>query len=346
MAFRASGYLRSLFVTTPDDGVRLRPLSTDDIPAHAALLAACEAVDDTGEHYSEADLVEEYANPDVDPDQDIVGAWAGEELVGYALVYPRSTDGTHQRVHLEGMTHPAHRGRGVGTRLVEAMLERADAVHAERHPDLPLRLGVHGVSTNTVQEQLLADHGLVPERWSFAMRVHLPVDDAAAPALPEDLTLRTWTPELDAALHAAHNEVFLDHPGFTPWTEVMWEQWVRGSRSFRPELTLLVTPHDRPDRVVAYVQTSEFDAHQEATGRREAYVAKVGTRREHRGRGVAALLLGEALRRYADAGYDEAALDVDSENPTGALGLYRRAGFEVERRFTTYALERPPLTER
>lgn len=335
-------------MTTTDPGVRLRPLTTDDIPAHAALLAACEAVDDTGEHYGEADLAEEYANPDVDPAHDIIGAWDGEELVGYTLVYPRSTDGTHQRVHLEGMTHPAHRGRGVGTLLVRAMLARADAVHAQRNPLLPLRLGVSGVSTNSAQEELLGEHGLVPERWSFAMRAGLPVAGAAHPgppaALPADLVLRTWTPELDAALHAAHNEVFLDHPNFTPWTEVMWEQWVRGSRSFRPDVTLLVTPADRADHVVAYVQTSEFDAHQAATGRREAYVAKVGTRREHRGRGLAALLLAEALRRYTEAGYDEAALDVDSENPTGALGVYSRAGFEVERRFTDYALLRPPVT--
>ena len=332
--------------TSDDARVTLRPLSTGDIPAHAALLAACEAVDDTGEHYSEADLAEEYANPDLDPAQDVIGAWDGAELVGYALVYPRSTDGTQQRVHLEGTTHPAHRGRGVGTLLVQAMLARADAVHAARHPDLPLRVGISGVSTNQAQAALLAEHGLTPDRWSFAMRAQLPVASSGtgAAALPDDLGLHTWTPGLDAALLAAHNEAFLDHPHFTPWTEVMWEQWVRGSRSFRPDVTLLVTPRDRPDHVVAYVQTSEFDAHQAATGRREAYVAKVGTRREHRGRGLAGLLLGEALRRYAEAGYDEAALDVDSENPTGALGIYRRAGFEVERRFTDYALVRPPVT--
>jgi hypothetical protein len=37
-----------------------------------------------------------------------------------------------------------------------------------------------------------------------------------------------------------------------------------------------------PDRVVTYVQSNEYDAYFEATGRREAFVAKVGTR--HRGR--------------------------------------------------------------
>ena len=35
---------------------------------------------------------------------------------------------------------------------------------------------------------------------------------------------------------------------------------------------------------------------------------------------------------------DEASLDVDSENPTGALGVYQRAGFQVEAKRTDYSL--------
>ncbi|MGH3588038.1 MAG: GNAT family N-acetyltransferase, partial [Pseudonocardia sp.] len=75
----------------------------------------------------------------------------------------------------------------------------------------------------------------------------------------------------------------------------------------------------------------------EATGKREAYVGKVGTRREYRGRGLASYLLRHALVAYKEAGYDESSLDVDSENPTGALGIYERAGFVVESRWTDYA---------
>ncbi len=122
----------------------------------------------------------------------------------------------------------------------------------------------------------------------------------------------------------------------------MWKQWVTESRSFRPELSFVVVEPAAPERVVAYVQSAEFDAHFEATGRREAYVGKVGTLREFRGRGLAAALLRHALAAYQAAGYDEAALDVDSENPTGALGVYERAGFAVESRWTDYALVRPP----
>ena len=41
----------------------------------------------------------------------------------------------------------------------------------------------------------------------------------------------------------------------------------------------------------------------------------------------------EALR---DRGMTEAALGVDAENPTGALGLYEHCGFEVEVQLTMY----------
>lgn len=334
-------------MTSGDPEVTLRPLRQADIPAHAALLAATEAVDETGEHYSEADLEEEYANPDIEVGKDIVGAWersgAEEELVGYFSVYPRQADGTRQKIHVEGVTRPDRRGRGIGSRLVHAMLARADEVHREQHPDLPAKLVVSGISSNRSQARLLAEAGFEAERHSFMMRTIL--GGVAEPGpLPDGYRLERYDESWSAAMHAAHNDAFLDHPDYTPWTEAMWRQWVTGSRNFRPALSLVVVHEDDPSRVVAYVQSNEFDAFFDATGRREAYVAKLGTRREHRGRGLAGGLLAHALRGYQEAGYDAASLDVDSENPTGALGIYERAGFVVETRWTTYALIRPAMS--
>ena len=120
----------------------------------------------------------------------------------------------------------------------------------------------------------------------------------------------------------------------------MWRQWVTGSHTFRPAVTFVATPDDG-DEIVGYVITHEFEAYLDATGKREAYVAKVGVVPGHRGRGLAGALLGHVLRACAEAGYDEAALDVDTENPTGALGIYRRCGFEVESRWTSYVATFP-----
>ncbi len=329
----------------PDLDLRLRALTHADIPQWAALLAAVEQEDRTGEHYNEADLAEEMANPDIEVGKDIVGAFdegAGGDLVGYFSVYPRSSDRTHQKVHVEGSVRPDLRGRGVGTEVLRAMLDRADEVHAERHPDLPAKYAATGLSENTAQVELLTEHGFRAERWNFVMRVQTTQTPPPEP-LPEGLELRRYQPAYAEPMHAAHNEAFLDHPNFTPWTDVMWKQWVTESRNFRPELSFVVVEPSDPQRVVAYLQSNEFDAFFEATGRREAYVAKVGTRREFRGRGIAGALLQHALAAYRDAGFDEASLDVDSENPTGALGIYERAGFEVETRWTNYVLERPAL---
>ena len=323
--------------------ISLRPLTHDDIPALARLLAAAESVDRTGEHYNEADLEEEFANPDIELGKDIVGAFEGQELVGYFSVYPRSTDGEQAKFHVEGAVTPGRRGQGIGTELVRAMLARADQVHGERHPELPARIGLTSISTNASQAELLEQHGLVPERWNFVMRAQLGAV-FAPPALPDGLELRRYDDSFAAPMHRAHNEAFLDHPNLTPWPDVMWKQWVTDSRNFRPELSFVVVESSVPDRVVAYIQSNEYDAYFEATGRREAYVGKVGTLREFRGRGLAGALLRHALAAYQEAGFDEASLDVDSENPTGALGVYERAGFEVESRWTNYALLRPPVT--
>ena len=65
----------------------------------------------------------------------------------------------------------------------------------------------------------------------------------------------------------------------------------------------------------------------ETRGYKEGYTDLLGVRREFRGRGVAQALLADAMRRFAAAGMDKASLDVDSENPTGALALYAKMGY-------------------
>lgn len=316
--------------------VTLRALDKSDIPEWNRLLADIELVDKTGDHYNEADLVEEMENPDIELGKDMVGAFDGEELIGYFCVYPRAVSEENHKIHLEGSVHPKRRGGGIGTLLARAMMERAELAHAEQHPDLPALYMLSGMTDNAAQADLLAGIGMQPERWSFVMRADL--GSVAEPApIPDGLEVRQYDASTAQLMHETHNIVFRDHPNFTPWTDVMWRQWVTESRNFRPELSFVVVDPAQPERLAAYVQTNEFDAYFQATGKREAYVGKVGTRREYRGRGVASALLQHCLKAYQAAGFDEASLHVDSENPTGALGVYRRAGFEVESRRTDYS---------
>jgi mycothiol synthase len=316
--------------------IRLRPLTRGDIPGWADLLARIEMVDRMGEHYGVADLEEEMANPEVVVGKDFVGAFEGPEMVGYYSVLPRGEAEGHFTIHVEGSVLPARRGQGIGTLLVAGMVERAARAGTEIRPDLPAKLTTAGRTSNLAQGDLLGAAGMRAERWMFEMRT--PLDDLPpTPPVPDGYGLRTYDESMADVLRETHNRAFLDHPNFTPWSEITWKQFVTDSRSFRPELTAVVVL-DVSDEVVAYLQTAEFDADLEATGRRVAYVGRIGTLREHRGQGLAAALLGHSLQAYREAGYDEAALSVDSENPTGALGVYERAGFKVESRWTNYFL--------
>ena len=314
-------------------------MTRDHVDAWARLLADVEAADRTGERYTADDLAEEMGNPEV-TEPDFIGAFEGDELVGFASVLPRGlTDGAY-KVAVEGAVHPARRGAGVGTRLVEAMVVRATDVARARRPDLAGRVVTHGPSSNTAQRDLLVAAGFRPTRAHLLMRRRLD-DLPEPPAFPEGYRLLPYDETRADDLRLAHNLAFDGHhPGFTPWTADVWARWESGSRTFRPALTRLVVP-EGSEEIAGYLTTHEFEGHQEATGRREAHVAKVGTVPSHRGRGLAAVLLGHCLRAYADAGYDEASLNVDAENPTGARRVYERAGFVVEQESTGYALDLP-----
>lgn len=319
----------------------LRPLTRGDIPAWADLLAAVEAVDQTGEHYIAADLAEAMANPGVEVGKDFVGAFEPDgQMVGYYSILPRGAADGHYAVETQGCVLPARRAQGIGTLLVAGMVERTGQVRDEHRPDLPARLLTAGLSSDAAQADLLGSAGLRAERWTFTMRTSL---DALPPVppLPPGYRLRRYDESMDDSLRAAHNAAFLDHPNFTPWSADMWRATVTGSRSFRPELCFVVSAAGS-DEIAAYLQTAEFDADVAATGHREAFVGLLGTSRAHRGQGLASAVLGHALHAYQEAGYDEAGLAVDSENPTGALGVYQRAGFAVDRRWTNYVMTLEP----
>jgi mycothiol synthase len=315
----------------------LRSVTRDDAGPLTDLLAAAEAVDRTGEHYSVEDVLEELENPMIDLARDWLVVEREGQVVGHTRLMPRAPDAGKVSVAVDGVVHPEHRRTGIGSHVVPLIVDRAAAYARERGLE-PVVTG-SGPSALEDLESVFARSGLRPARWSFVMEADLGADVAPtqARAVPAGCTLSTWEGVDEAEMRAAHNRAFVGHYGFTPWSEDMWRQWVSGSRNFRPALSLLL--RDATGAVAAYVQTSEFDAVLEATGKRDAFVAKVGTVPEHRRRGLASLLLRIALQRYREAGFDRSSLDVDSENPTGALGIYEAAGYRTTQRWTNYRLD-------
>jgi ribosomal protein S18 acetylase RimI-like enzyme len=64
------------------------------------------------------------------------------------------------------------------------------------------------------------------------------------------------------------------------------------------------------------------------------FVRQLAVAPAHRGRGLALALLHECFRLHAARGLPATVLGVDAGNPTGALGLYEKAGMRVVEQFT------------
>lgn len=315
-------------------GMDARPIGKEDVGAWAELMAAKEKVDAEGENYSAEDLLEELGDPHLDLERDTVGLWAGDQLVGYAKASAPTAVVDVARIRTEGTVHPEWRRRGLGTALMHWLIKRSGELYAARYPDSDGEINNNTISTNTGANVLLQRLGFEECRYSFVMQLALDQPVPEVP-LPDGLRMVRFDPQYDEPLRLTHNEVFLDHWGSTPKDPEHWKTWFTGARAFRGDLSYLVLDGDT---IATYVLGYEYEADTEATGVREVWVGTVGTRRSHRGRGLARATLAKVLTEAAQAGYQRAGLGVDAENPTGALGLYERLGFTTVSKWATFRL--------
>lgn len=313
-----------------------RPLTREDARASADLLNAVETVDRTGENYTEADTLQELVDPHADLEHASLAAFDGDTMVGYMKIrYKPAPDDVH-RVFLDGAVHPAHRRRGVGTKLVTAGVAAAKVVHARHHPALKLVVDVHKAEHIASLAELLRSRGFVPARWFQGME-H-PLGDAIGDAaIPAGLRAEPWSERIDEEFRSVRNEAYRDHWGATPMPVDMWRNKIV-NQTFRPEVSFLL--RDEATGVPAAVLvTLSWDADTAATGVRDACFMVIGTLRQYRKRGAASGLIAHALRAAARHGYDRASLSVDSASPSGASGIFEKAGFTPGRRYVRWALE-------
>ena len=313
------------------DGFRARPMQATDAARWAALLGAVEEVDRRNENFDAEDCAEELADPDLDLERDtLLVLDADDRVVAYQVVRPRSGPPLGPRLLVDAAVHPAHRRRGIGTALTAAANRRADGLGAA----VITRLAETGADAIALAERA----GMRPARWWSELVRDLAVPVKAVPP-PAGITIAVLGPPYDAArwdepLRLAHNSAFADHWGSAAVGATAWAHQRTGTRTFRPGSSVVALTGD--GFVAGYILSYEFPADGARGGTRDLYVGTVGTLPAHRGRGIAGALLAHVLQGAVDQGYATASLTVDAENPTGALGVYDRAGFRLQRREVTY----------
>jgi ribosomal protein S18 acetylase RimI-like enzyme len=314
-----------------------RPVTLDDAAPLQRLIDAIGAQDGSTETYTVEDVVDELDENQVDRGRDcVVGLDPQGTPTAFGLVRVPKGDVTALRAPCWGGVHPLARGRGIGRALLGWQLRRATGLVADRRAELGA--DVPAMAMVTVLEgapdgaRLCERAGLRATRWFTDLRRPL-AGELPLVTLPAGLTLTAWTPELDEPLRLAHNEAFLDHWGSQPWTPAMWLKWGSGHRNFRADWSFAVLDGEQ---IAGYALSAAYDQEWDRLGFREGWTSRLGVRRPWRGRGVAKALLAASMRAFAAGGMASAGLDVDSENPTGAVALYEGLGYVLVHRTTTW----------
>ena len=309
-----------------------------DMRAMVELICAVNAFDDVEWFPTVEQLEVDWApSPRFDPPRDHRLIEDGGRLVAAGGHDWRERDG--KIVHaIELWVHPDFRRRGLGRRLLEWSEARArQSVDAGTggSPDLPHVLSL-GTGTHVEAGMAFARaSGYIPIRYGFVMRRDLDEPIADAP-MPNGLETRPVRVEDHRQIWDADVEAFGDH----------WEHAVRDEQDFvrffsNPDLdTSLWQVAWDGDEVAGSIANGIYAAENAILGLDIGWLDHVSVRRPWRGRGLAAALIARSLHTLKHRGMAWAALGVDAENPTGALGLYERAGFKVHHTFATF---RKPL---
>jgi mycothiol synthase len=319
--------------TTPVAGLVTRPYRRGDAAPLTRLLTRGDEADGVPWRAS-VEEIENWlsrANEKFDAGRDLRLAELDGELIGFWQVdWVDTTDGLRE-FRLDGMVDPDWRRRGVGAWLLHASEEHARARAAAVPTDRPLVLGSWQPDTRVGAVAMMAREGYAPTRYFFDM-VRPTLDGIEEPPLPEGLEIRPVRQDQLRRLWDADVEAFQDHWGGFDASDERYATW-KGDPKFDPSLFVVAWDGDE----IAGGIVNEINAVENAAfNRRRGWLASVFVRRAWRRRGLAAALVARSLVVFRERGMTSAGLGVDADNPTGALGLYQRAGFEVDFRSTAF----------
>jgi ribosomal protein S18 acetylase RimI-like enzyme len=299
----------------------LRPIRAEDLAAIHALQRRVEQHDGFPLATPLAEFEEWLDDPHLDLATDTRLVEAGGTIVAWGRIWHLPSGEREERAYVLGAVDPAHRGKGIGSALLGWLIGRAEERLRAVPFDLPLHVRVMAFDFQRGALALYARHRLVPVRYTDELLRDL----EATPPRPEvpGIAIVPWDLARSEEARRAKNDAFADHWGSTPSDAAAWEhELARHGR--RLDLSFLALDGGR---IVATCLNGFYPADEGVTGRRDGWVLSLSVVRSHRRRGIASALLVASLEAFRAAGMTHSVLGVDSENPTGAYGVYERLGY-------------------
>ena len=302
------------------DGFDIRPPAFEEVEDVTEMLVATDLAD-TGTSESDADLIrDQWSSPGFQPSED---AWVVTDPNRAIVAYGSVTPDGEGKIKSWGVVHHDHRGRGLGA----ALLDRMEARASQRLRGIPagkMHTAVGDADASAVE--LVRSRGFAHVRTFRHLQIDLagPPLDPGEP--PDGIAIGGIAPERDLRrVHAIFVEAFSREWGYRV---IPFEEWL-GSEvevpSFDASLWLLATAGDASVGALTGVVWGD-----------RGWVGELGVLAPWRGRGIASALLRRAFATFASRGLPRVMLNVDSQNSTGAVRLYERAGMRTARAWDVY----------
>ena len=317
------------------DEYHWRPARREDAFAMNELLNEIESVDRRGWVDTLDERERDFNDPTTNIETDtLLGFTNSGKLAAIAWVFPLPASQWEHLVFMWGEIHPAHRGRGLGSFVLNWMEARGRQILDTRPRDLPHNLRANTTDNLPDRIALYEQHGYQHVRSYYRMRrdLRLPIPE---PVWPAGITVRNWSPELDLATMQSVDEAFSDHWGIVPVDEQAWRLFYSGTPDFRPDLTYLAMTEDGQIAGVCF-----NEVHQEENrilGIQQGWIHSLSVRRPWRKLGLGTALMCISMQAFQQDGLEYAGLGVDAENLTGALRIYERLDFTVVKRFMAFS---------
>ena len=309
---------------------QLRRATHSDLPEIAALLSEGLSFDGLVFVQTAEELAEEFDGTYCDLDHDVMVAEHESRIigVGYTIFLPSETK--EERCYIFGTTKPEYRNKGVGTAVMQWATEHGESLLRSTNRTLPKFLRSDMSATNSTAGSLFQSFNMSPVRWND----DLIIDLANSPEVftATEYSIVPWDSSRDEEARTTKNQAFMDHWGSTPTSEEGWEQLVHGSTARLDQSFFALDSNN----IVGLLLSHRYESDDEVLGKRIGWIDKLATLSEHRKKSVGKSLITHALAAYKRDGLTHAALDVDTENPTGAYGLYTAVGFSTFRGKVTY----------